>query len=73
VGILQATQAGNQLIALQTRQLADLTALLAAHSRMQSLEGARLNANQEQAREQLSRFLNNGQGYQPQIVQMFHQ
>ena len=47
VGILQATQAGNQLIALQTRQLADLTALLAAHSRMQSLEGARLNANQE--------------------------
>jgi type IV secretion system protein TrbJ len=73
VGILQATQAGNQLIALQTRQLADLTALLAAHSRMQSLEGARLNANQEQAREQLSRFLNNGQGYQPQMVQMFHQ
>ena len=38
VGILQATQAGNQLIALETRQLADLTALLAAHSRMQSLE-----------------------------------
>src|SRR5947209_5384565 len=73
VGILQATQAGNQLVALQTRQLADLTALLAAHSGMQSLEGARLNANQEQAREQLSRFLTNGQGYQPQMVQMFHQ
>src|ERR1700730_1413079 len=38
VGILQAAQAGNPLIALETRQLADLTALLVAHSRMQSLE-----------------------------------
>jgi len=28
VGILQATQAGNQLVAVQTGQLADLTALL---------------------------------------------
>ena len=42
VGILQASQAGNQLIALQTRQLVDLTALIAAQSRAQSLEGARL-------------------------------
>ena len=33
VGILQAAQAGNQLIALQTRQLLDLTALVAAQSR----------------------------------------
>jgi len=40
---------------------------------MQGLEGARVNANQEQAREQLSRFLTNGKGYQPQMVQMFHQ
>ena len=46
VGILQANQAGNQLIALQTRQLIDMTALIAAQSRAQSLEGARLNANQ---------------------------
>jgi type IV secretion system protein TrbJ len=45
VGILQANQAGNQLIALQTRQLVDLTALVAAQSRAQSLEGARLTAN----------------------------
>src|SRR6266446_602702 len=42
VGILQASQAGNQLIALQTRQLVDLTALIAAVSRAQSLDGARL-------------------------------
>jgi P-type conjugative transfer protein TrbJ len=72
VGALQATQAGNQLIALQTRQLADLTALIAAQSRAQSLAGARTTANQEQAREQLNRFLGGTQGYQPQTVQMFH-
>src|SRR5229473_6897068 len=57
IGILQASQAGNQLIALQTRQLVDLTALIAAQSRAQSLEGARLTANHEQARVQLNQFL----------------
>jgi P-type conjugative transfer protein TrbJ len=72
VGILQAAQAGNQLIAVQTRQLLDLTALIAAQSRAQSLDGARAAANQEQARAQLNRFLTNGQGYQAQAVQMFH-
>ena len=72
VGALQAVQAGNQLVALQTRQLADLTAVIAAQSRAQSLAGARTNANQEQAREQLSRFLSATQSYQPQTVQMFH-
>ena len=73
VGILQANQAGNQLIALQTRQLVDLTALIAAQSRAQSLDGARLTANQEQGRVQLDQFLNTRRGYQPQTVQMFHQ
>lgn len=72
VGALQATQAGNQLIALQTKQVADLVALIAAQSRAQSLDGARTTANQEQAREQLNRFLGGTQGYQPQTVQMFH-
>ena len=73
VGALQATQAGKQLLALQTKQLADVTALLAAQGRAQSLEGARMAASQEQAREQLSRFLSGGQGYPAQAVQMFHQ
>jgi P-type conjugative transfer protein TrbJ len=73
VGILQSSQAGNQLIALQTRQLVDLTALIAAQSRAQSLEGARLTANQEQARVQLNQFLTTARGYQAQTVQMFHQ
>jgi P-type conjugative transfer protein TrbJ len=72
VGALQAVQAGNQLVALQTKQLADLTAVIAAQSRAQSLAGARTTANQEQAREQLSRFLTGTRSYQPQTVQMFH-
>jgi P-type conjugative transfer protein TrbJ len=72
-GILQATQAGNQLIALQTRQLLDLTALIAAQARAQSLDGARTIANQEQARVQLNQFLTSGRGYQARTVQMFHQ
>jgi P-type conjugative transfer protein TrbJ len=72
VGVLQATQAGNQLIALQTRQLADLTAVVAAQGRAQALEQARRAEAEAQAREQLARFLTYGQGYQPQPVQMFH-
>jgi P-type conjugative transfer protein TrbJ len=72
VGVLQASQAGNQLLAVQTRQLADLTALVAAQSRAQSLELARQGAGEDQAREQARRFLSNGQSYQPQSVQMFH-
>jgi P-type conjugative transfer protein TrbJ len=71
-GALQAAQSGNQLVALQTKQLADLTAVMAATARAQSLEGARNVESQEQAQQQLSRFLNYGQGYQPQTVQMFH-
>lgn len=72
VGALQAAQSGNQLIALQTNQLADLTAVMASIARAQSLESARTVASQAQAREQLDRFLNYGSGYQAQAVKMFH-
>jgi P-type conjugative transfer protein TrbJ len=72
VGALQATQSGNQLIALQTNQLADLTAVMASIARAQSLESARAVASQAQAREQLDRFLTYGSGYQAQTVKMFH-
>ena len=68
---LQAAQSGNQLTALQTRQLADLTAVMAAIARAQSLDGARNVENEEQAQVQLSQFLSY-QGYQPQPVEMFH-
>lgn len=71
-GILQANQAGNQLIALQTRQMVDLTALLAAQSRAQSLDGARLAMTDAQGRAQLGRFLTPGTGWQSQTVRMFH-
>jgi P-type conjugative transfer protein TrbJ len=71
-GALQATQAGNQLIALQAQQLADLTAAVAAQSRAQSLEAAQRTLAQDQGREQLRRFLTPGVGYQPTSVQMFH-
>jgi type IV secretion system protein TrbJ len=70
-GALQAAQSGNQLIALQTNQLADLTAVMASLARAQSLESARTVASQAQAREQLQRFLNYGPGYQPQTARMF--
>jgi P-type conjugative transfer protein TrbJ len=71
-GALQAAQSGNQLSALQTKQLADLTAVMAAIARAQSLEGARTVANQLQAQQQLSNFLNYGPAYQPGAAQMFH-
>jgi type IV secretion system protein TrbJ len=71
-GALQATQAGNQLIALQAQQLADLTAALAAQGRAQSLEAAQRMLAQDQGRELLRRFLTPGSGYQPAKVQMFH-
>ncbi len=71
-GALQATQAGNQLVALQAQQLADLTATVAAQGRAQSLEAAQRTTAQDQGREQLRRFLTPGAGYQSTSVQMFH-
>ncbi|WP_024342618.1 P-type conjugative transfer protein TrbJ [Bradyrhizobium japonicum] len=71
-GSLQANQAGNQLLGLQAQLLADLTAVIAAQGRAQSLESAQRAVAQDQGREQLRRFLTSGQGYQPATVQMFH-
>jgi P-type conjugative transfer protein TrbJ len=71
-GVLQASQAGNQLLALQAQQLADLTAVVAAHGRAQNLESAQRASAQDQGREQLRRFLTQGAGYQSTTVQMFH-
>ena len=71
-GALQATQAGNQLLALVSQQLADVIALLAAQGRAQSLQGAQVAAGQNQAQVQLQRFLVPGVGYQPGNITMFH-
>jgi len=71
-GALQAQQSANQLSALQTRQLADLTATVTAMARAQALEGARQVEAEEQARAQMAAFLNYGAGYTPGVAQMFH-
>ncbi|WP_116968994.1 P-type conjugative transfer protein TrbJ [Blastomonas sp. UPD001] len=55
-GALQAAQAGNQLLALQSQQLADLTAVLAAQGRAQALESARTTAIEAESRERFRRF-----------------
>lgn len=55
-GALQAAQAGNQLLALQSQQLADLTAAVAAQGRAQALEAARNAATEAEGRERFRRF-----------------
>lgn len=71
-GALQAAQAGNQLLALQAQQLADLTAVVAANGRAQALQSAEQAAAAEQGREQRRRFLTPGTGYQPGDARMFN-
>ncbi len=71
-GALQATQAGNQLLALQSQQLSDLVALLASNGRANALTEAERTAAAEQGREQRRRFLTPGSGYQPGNAQMFN-
>ncbi len=70
-GALQAAQAGNQLLALQAQQLADLTALIAANGRAQALQSAEQAAAAAQGQEQRRRFLTPGSGYQPGNAKMF--
>lgn len=70
-GALQAAQAGNQLLALQSQQMTDLTAAIAAQNRAQALDAARRASAEAQARENLNRFLDYGTGYAPTTVTMF--
>lgn len=71
VGILQSSQATNQLIALQAKQTAELQAMLAAHDRAQDLDLAREAADEEAAQVQLQQFIGTGPQYTPQPVQVF--
>ncbi|PWB88696.1 P-type conjugative transfer protein TrbJ [Methylosinus sporium] len=70
-GALQAAQAGNQLLALQSQQLSDLVAVVAAKSRADALEQSRITAAESQGQEQYRRFSTRS-GYQPGNVSMFH-
>lgn len=71
-GALQATQAGNQLLALQSQQLSDLIALMSANGRATALTEAERATAAEQGRVQRQRFLTPGTGYQPGNAQMFN-
>ena len=71
-GALQAAQAGNQILALQSQQLSDLIAVLTANGRAGALTEAERSAAAEQGREQRRRFLTPGNGYQPGNAQMFN-
>ena len=56
-GALQATQAGNQLLALQSSQLVELAALLAAQGRADALEAADRTAARADAQARFRRFM----------------
>ena len=71
-GALQATQAGNQLLALQSQQLSDLIAVMSANGRAETLIEAERATAAEQGRIQRERFLTPGTGYQPGNAQMFN-
>ncbi|MDE1568241.1 P-type conjugative transfer protein TrbJ [Aquabacter sediminis] len=70
-GALQATQAGNQLLALQSQQLSDLIAVMSANGRAAALSEAERATAVEQGREQRRRFLTPGAGYQTGNARMF--
>lgn len=72
-GILQAAQAGNQLLALQSQQLTDLAAMMAAQGRATALEQSDRAASRAQAQEQFRRFMDRRHGYEPYPTEMFHQ
>ncbi|WP_099864876.1 P-type conjugative transfer protein TrbJ [Pararhizobium haloflavum] len=71
-GALQATQAGNQLLALQSQQLSDLVALISVNGRADALTEAERATAAEQGRIQRERFLTPGAGYQPGNARMFN-
>lgn len=55
-GALQAAQAGNQILAVQSQQLSDLAATIAAQGRAQMLDAARAAAAEAEGRERFRRF-----------------
>ncbi|WP_306253319.1 P-type conjugative transfer protein TrbJ [Parvularcula sp. IMCC14364] len=62
-GNLQVTQAGNQLVALQTKQLMQQQVLIASQYRAEALERARAVDAEEIARARFSKFVGDGTAY----------
>lgn len=71
VGQLQATQATNQLLALQSRQAIQEQQLRITQDRAAALEQARVVAAEERAAEMRRRFLGTGTPYTPQTVNFY--
>lgn len=71
VGALQATQATNQLLALQARQSIQAQQLQITQDRAAALEQARLVTVQERAREVRRRFMGAGTPYTPAAVNFY--
>ena len=71
VGALQAMQATNQLLALQSRQAIQAQQLQLTQDRAVALEQARQVAVHERAREVRRRFLGSGTPYTPQPVNFY--
>ena len=71
VGALQATQATNQLLALQARQSIQAQQLQITQDRASALEQARVIAVQERAREVRRRFIGTGTPYTPHTVDFY--
>lgn len=63
IGDLQVSQAGNQLMALQTKQSMQTAELLAVQYRAEALERARQLQSEERARIHRQRFLGDGAAY----------
>jgi P-type conjugative transfer protein TrbJ len=70
-GALQATQATNQLLALQSRQLIQSQQLQAAQGRAAALEQARAVAAEERARALRRRFMTERTPYTGEPVRLF--
>ena len=62
-GALQASQAGNELTALNVKQSLQLQTLLAAQSRAETVDRARTLVAQEEARQQFKTFMGDGRAY----------
>jgi P-type conjugative transfer protein TrbJ len=63
VGVLQAIQSGNQLLALQSHQLSATQDLLATSARAQAADAMRRAEVEDAAKAEWQRFYGNGVGY----------
>jgi P-type conjugative transfer protein TrbJ len=71
IGILQATEATNQLLALQSRQMIQEHQLRLTQDRSEAVERARSVAAEARAREVWRRFQGTGTQYTPQPINFY--